>query len=56
VKAPNKVQRAEAAGEKLAVLLKGKWISKATYDRNGYLYHGRVKAMADGMRKWGIQI
>lgn len=56
LKAPNKVERALAAGEKLAGLLKEKGIEKATYDRNGYLYHGRVKAMADGIRKGGIQI
>ena len=56
LKAPNKVQRAEAAGEKLAGLLKEKGIKKATYDRNGHLYHGRVQAMADGLRKGGIQI
>ena len=55
-KAPNKVQRAVAAGEKLAGFLKEKGIKKATYDRNGYLYHGRVQAMADGLRKGGIQI
>jgi large subunit ribosomal protein L18 len=26
------------------------------FDRNGYLYHGRVKAFADGLRKGGIQL
>ena len=55
-KAPNKVQRAEAAGQKLAGLLIAKGIKKATYDRNGHLYHGRVQAMADWLRKGGIQI
>lgn len=55
-KTATKVQKAEAAWEKLAVLLKEKWVKKATYDRNGYLYHGRVKSMADWLRKWGIQI
>lgn len=56
IKADNKVARAEAAGEQLAKLMKDKWIEKAAYDRNGYLYHGRVKAMSDGIRKWGIQL
>lgn len=56
MKAVNKVQRAEAAGEKLAGMLKEKDIVKATFDRNGHLYHGRVKAMADGLRKWGISL
>ncbi|PJA49116.1 MAG: 50S ribosomal protein L18 [candidate division SR1 bacterium CG_4_9_14_3_um_filter_40_9] len=51
-----KVQSSAMAGEKLAALLKEKGIKKATYDRNGHLYHGRVQAMADGLRKGGIQI
>ena len=51
-----KVQSSEMAWEKLAALLKEKGIKKATYDRNGHLYHGRVQAMADGLRKGGIQI
>lgn len=55
-KAPNKVERSMAAGEKLAQLLKDKGITKVTFDRNGYLYHGRVKAMADWLRKWGTEV
>lgn len=30
-------------------------IAKVVFDRNGYLYHGRVKALADGVRKAGIK-
>lgn len=56
MKAPNKTERSAMAGETLAGLLKGKWVEKVTFDRNGYLYHGRVKAMADGLRKGGIQM
>jgi len=41
---------------RVAHFLKEKGIKKATYDRNGHLYHGRVQAMADGLRKGGIQI
>jgi large subunit ribosomal protein L18 len=30
-------------------------ISNAAFDRNGYLYHGRVKALADGAREGGLK-
>lgn len=50
-----KTQRAEAAGVGFAEVLKGKGVEKIAFDRNGYLYHGRVKAFADGLRKGGIQ-
>ncbi len=42
-------------GEVIGVRLKEQDISKAVFDRNGYLYHGIVKAVADGIRKSGIQ-
>ena len=50
-----KTERAANAGENFAVVLKEKNISSLTFDRNGYLYHGRIKAFADGLRKGGIQ-
>jgi large subunit ribosomal protein L18 len=39
----------------LAEIAKGKGITKVCFDRSGYLYHGRVKALADGARKGGLQ-
>ncbi len=42
-------------GLELAERLKKKKITHAIFDRNGYLYHGIVKAVADGARKGGIQ-
>ena len=42
-------------GEALGGRLKDKKISKVVFDRNGYLYHGVVKAFADGARKAGIE-
>lgn len=54
--AQTKTDRAVLAGEQLAGLMQAKGIVKATFDRNGYLYHGRVKAMADGLRKGGIAL
>jgi len=43
-------------GEQLGKLMKDKKITTAVFDRNGYLYHGVVKAIADGARKAGIEL
>ena len=56
VKGATKVERAELAGVAFAELLKSKGIATITFDRNGYLYHGRVKAFAEGLRKGGITV
>lgn len=56
MKGATKTERAELAGQKLAEQMAEKKISKAAFDRNGNLYHGRVKAMADGLRKGGMTI
>ena len=45
---------AEAVGEKLGAEAQKKGIKKVVFDRNGYVYHGRVKAVADGARKAGL--
>ncbi len=42
-------------GEEIGKRLKEKSISKVVFDRNGYLYHGVVKAIADGARSAGIE-
>ena len=42
-------------GEAFGARLKEKNITTVVFDRNGYLYHGVVKALADGTRKVGIQ-
>ena len=41
-------------GKMVAELAKEKNISKVVFDRSGYLYHGRVKALADGAREGGL--
>lgn len=46
---------AARVGEILAGKAKEKNIDKVVFDRGSYLYHGRVKALADGVRKGGIQ-
>ena len=42
-------------GEAFGARLKEKKVTKVVFDRNGYLYHGVVKAFADGARKAGIE-
>ncbi len=47
---------ASAVGLKLAEKLLKKNVKDAIFDRNGYIYHGLVKAVADGVRKGGIKV
>jgi len=54
-KAKNKVERAKLAGKLLGEKAKDKKINTVVFDRAGYLYHGRVKAFADGAREGGLQ-
>lgn len=50
------VETGAKLGEALGAKLKDKKIAKVVFDRNGYLYHGVVKAIADGTRKAGIEL
>ena len=45
---------AELVGKEVARLAKEKNIEKVVFDRNGYLYHGKIKAVADGAREGGL--
>ena len=49
------IDSATKLGEALGARLKDKNITKVVFDRNGYLYHGVVKALADATRKAGIE-
>ena len=49
-----KKEQAEKVGEMLAEKAQAAGISTVVFDRNGYLYHGRVKELADGARKGGL--
>ena len=46
---------AEAIGKAIAERLKAKGITKVVFDRNGFLYHGRIKAVADAARSAGLE-
>jgi large subunit ribosomal protein L18 len=50
-----KIEVSQAVGKKVAEKAKAAGIEKVSFDRNGYLYHGRVKALADGAREGGLK-
>ena len=50
----NKSQQAAQVGKLLAENAKLKHVEHAVFDRGGYLYHGRVKALADAAREGGL--
>src|SRR5881628_3318495 len=50
-----KTARSFALGRLIAGRAKAKGITKVIFDRGGYQYHGRVKAVADGARKGGLE-
>ena len=50
------VASAKTVGKKIAELAKQKGISKVVFDRGGYIYHGRIKALADAARRSGIAV
>ena len=51
----NKVQQAEYVGKQIAEKAKKAGIVNVVFDRGGYLYHGRVKALAESARKAGLK-
>lgn len=55
VKDLNKIESAKKVGELLADRLQKIKIKQVIFDRGGYRYHGRVKALADGAREKGIK-
>ena len=47
---------ADLVGKEIARLAQEKNITTVVFDRNGYLYHGRIKAVADGAREAGLKL
>jgi len=50
-----KQEKAKAVGKAVAAMAQSMNIKKIVFDRSGYLYHGRVKALADGAREGGLE-
>lgn len=50
------VKAAEEVGALIAKRAKEKNINKAVFDRSGYIYHGRVKSVAEGARNAGLEV
>lgn len=55
MKGKKKTEAAAAVGIELAKLAKAKGITKVVFDRGGFIYTGRVKALADGAREGGLE-
>ncbi|MDP2107299.1 MAG: 50S ribosomal protein L18, partial [Desulfobulbaceae bacterium] len=49
-----KIAQANKVGQLVASLAKSKGIEKVVFDRGGYIYHGRVKALSEGAREGGL--
>ncbi|MDA3882339.1 MAG: 50S ribosomal protein L18 [Bacteroidales bacterium] len=54
-KGKTKIEQAAIVGETVAKKSIEKGIESVVFDRNGYLYHGRVKSLADSARKGGLK-
>ena len=54
-KSENKVDQSVQVGKKLAEKARAAGVTEVVFDRGGFLYHGRVKALADGAREAGLK-
>ncbi len=51
----NKIEKAKLVGKLLAEKAVANGITAVVFDRNGFLYHGRIKSLADGAREGGLK-
>ncbi len=52
---PGKIAKAKAVGASLAVKAKAAGVTTVVFDRGGYQYHGRIRAVAEGARAGGLR-
>ena len=52
----NKIEQAKKVGNMIAEKAKAASITEVVFDRNGYLYHGRIKSLAEAAREGGLKI
>lgn len=50
-----KTERGRLVGKRVAEIALGRGIQRVAFDRGGYLYHGRIRALAEGAREGGLQ-
>ncbi|HWA93751.1 MAG TPA: 50S ribosomal protein L18 [Terracidiphilus sp.] len=55
LKTGGNIAAAKEIGKTIAGLAKEKGVTKVVFDRGGYLYHGRIKALADAAREAGLE-
>ena len=55
LKATGNIEAAKAVGRAIAERAKAKGIEKVAFDRSGFMYHGRVKALAEAAREAGLE-
>jgi large subunit ribosomal protein L18 len=51
----NKIEQAKLVGSKVAKEAMGKGVKQVVFDRGGYRYHGRIKALAEAARQAGLK-
>ncbi len=54
-KVKGKIENAKRVGKMVADMTKAKGITKVVFDRNGFLYHGRIRAVATAAREAGLE-
>jgi large subunit ribosomal protein L18 len=54
-KKANKTESSRLVGSEIAKVAKSKNVSKVVFDRGGFIYTGRIKALADGAREGGLE-
>ncbi len=55
LKTTGNIEAAKAVGRAIAERAKAKGIAKVAFDRSGFMYHGRVKALAEAAREAGLE-